>query len=209
MATSYVQVIDRWFDQYGSVLSGGKIYTYEAGTSTPLATYQDLEGLVANTNPVILDAAGTADIRLTNGVAYKLVLTDSDDVTLDEADDVIIGTADSAAGEEYLLAWTYCGTPGAQAFMGSHIFDRSVTFPANLEGSQAAVETAPSATYAVDVQLNGVSTATISYADTGVPTLTTASGATFDCVAGDVLKFIGPDTGTAGDFSALLVGDVQ
>ena len=208
MATSYVQVIDRWFDQYGSILSGGLIETFEAGTSTPLATYQDLDGVVPNTNPVVLDAAGSADIRLTNGVAYKLVLKNSAGVTLDEADDVIIGSLDGASGEEYEVAVGVAGTPGAQAYIHGRTFVRSVNFPANFEGAQGNIQTNPGAQYDIDAQKNGVSVGTISISTSSVFSFSTASGAAFSVVAGDELSFLAPDSGSASDFSFTIYGDV-
>lgn len=66
------------FDLNGDPLEGGKLYTYEAGTSTPKATFIDASGVTANTNPIILDAAGQAIVYLVG--SYKLVLTDADDV---------------------------------------------------------------------------------------------------------------------------------
>ncbi|MEN3973118.1 hypothetical protein WJS89_10600 [Sphingomicrobium sp. XHP0235] len=209
MATSFIQVIDRWFNEYGSVLNGGKLYTYEAGTSTPLATYQDLSGSTPNTNPVILDAAGTATVRLSNGVAYKLVLKNSDDVTLDEADNVIVGTADSTVGEQLLVAMDFVGTPGAQATMRLAEFDRDVTFPADFEGSQASVATNPGASYVVEIQKNGASAGTVTFDTDGVPSFTSVSGATVAFTTGDVLKLVAPaSVGTAADFTFLLVGDL-
>jgi hypothetical protein len=59
----------------GLPLAGGQLFTYIAGTSTPKATYAYSDGS-ANTNPVILDSAGRADVRLDTG-AYKFVLKDS------------------------------------------------------------------------------------------------------------------------------------
>lgn len=58
----------------GAPLAGGKLYTYAAGTTTPLAAYTDATGSTPLPNPVILDASGTATVWL-NG-AYKLVLQD-------------------------------------------------------------------------------------------------------------------------------------
>jgi hypothetical protein len=60
-------------------LAGGLIYTYAAGTTTPLATYISANGLTANTNPIILDAAGRPpnEIWLNGGYSYKFVLKDS------------------------------------------------------------------------------------------------------------------------------------
>ena len=72
--------VQRWFDSNGLPLAGGKMYFYEAGTSTPKATYTTRAGTTANANPVILDANGQADIWLGSGY-YKVVLKDSSDVT--------------------------------------------------------------------------------------------------------------------------------
>lgn len=69
----------RFFDSEGNPLVGGKLYSYLAGTSVPLATYTDYSGGTPNTNPVILDADGYADVYLGNAT-YKFVLTDADDV---------------------------------------------------------------------------------------------------------------------------------
>lgn len=57
-------------DGNGGPLAGGKVYTYEPGTSTPKPTYQDLAKTVANTNPVILDPRGEAVIYWDG--AYKV-----------------------------------------------------------------------------------------------------------------------------------------
>lgn len=70
----------REFDANGAPLAGGKLYTYAAGTTTPLATYTDASGSVANANPIILDAAGRASVWLQPDVLYKFVLRDSADV---------------------------------------------------------------------------------------------------------------------------------
>lgn len=71
----------RAFDSNGDPLSGGKLYAYAAGTSTPLDTYTTRAGSVANANPVVLDANGEADVWMTPGVTYKFVLKNSSDVT--------------------------------------------------------------------------------------------------------------------------------
>jgi hypothetical protein len=54
------------FGSDGLPLVGGKIYTYAAGTSTPIATYTDYYATTANTNPIILDSFGQANIWLIN-----------------------------------------------------------------------------------------------------------------------------------------------
>ena len=71
-------------DNSGNVLSGGKIYTYAAGTTTPAVTYTSSNGLTANSNPIILNSAGRVpyEIWLTDGVSYKFVLKDSNDTLI-------------------------------------------------------------------------------------------------------------------------------
>lgn len=71
----------RFFDSSGDPLSGGKLYTYAAGTSTPLATYTDQTEAVQNANPVILDSNGEAAVWV-GTASYKFVLKTSADVTL-------------------------------------------------------------------------------------------------------------------------------
>jgi hypothetical protein len=52
MATLLTFPLFRAFDPNGLPLAGGKVYTYAAGTSTPLATYTDQAGSTTNANPV-------------------------------------------------------------------------------------------------------------------------------------------------------------
>ena len=67
----------QFFDLNGAPLSGGKLYTYAAGTTTPLASYTDSTGNIANTNPIILDIRGEANGPVTNltGDGTTLVFT--------------------------------------------------------------------------------------------------------------------------------------
>lgn len=61
------------FTNAGAPAVGYQLFTYAAGTSTKLATYTDAALTSANTNPIILDAAGRATIFLT-AASYKFVL---------------------------------------------------------------------------------------------------------------------------------------
>lgn len=70
----------QFFDNDGNVLSGGLIYTYSAGTSTPKTTYTSNLGTIAHTNPIVLDSAGRVpggEIWLTFGSSYKFTIKDS------------------------------------------------------------------------------------------------------------------------------------
>lgn len=79
----------QFFDNNGVPLAGGLLYTYAAGTTTPLATYTTSSGSTANSNPIILDAAGrpAGEIWLT-AAAYKLVLKTSTNVQLWSMDNI-------------------------------------------------------------------------------------------------------------------------
>lgn len=72
----------QFFDDNGNPLTGGKVYTYAAGTTTPAATYTTSTGAVANTNPIILDAAGRTanETWLVAGTLYKFIVKTSADV---------------------------------------------------------------------------------------------------------------------------------
>lgn len=80
----------QFFDDNGDPLSGGKIYTYDAGTTTPRTTYTSYSGLTPNTNPIILDSAGRtpAEIWATNGVSYKYVIKTSTDILIRTWDNI-------------------------------------------------------------------------------------------------------------------------
>lgn len=69
----------QFFTSNGVPLAGGLLYSYLAGTSTPAATYTSATGLIANSNPIVLDAAGRtpAQIWLGDGAFYKFILNDS------------------------------------------------------------------------------------------------------------------------------------
>lgn len=77
----------QFFDANGNPLSGGKLYSYDAGTTTPRATYTDSTGNVANANPVILDTRGEASVWMDSGT-YKLALYTSSNVLVWTVDGV-------------------------------------------------------------------------------------------------------------------------
>ena len=76
-------------DTNGDPVSGGKLYTYVAGTtSTAQVTYSDVNLTSANANPVVLDSAGRATIFIGAGTSFKYVLKTSADVLVWEADNI-------------------------------------------------------------------------------------------------------------------------
>ena len=91
----------QFFNNDGLPLNAGKIYTYQAGSTTPLTTYTDSSGLIANTNPIILGTDGRppSTIWLTEGFFYKFVLKTSAEVTIQTYDNLygIVGATPPAA----------------------------------------------------------------------------------------------------------------
>lgn len=84
-------VAAQFLDNSGNLLSGGKIYTYAAGTTTPQATYTSSSGATAHSNPIILDAAGrvpSGEIWLTDGFQYKFLIKTSTDVQIGSYDNI-------------------------------------------------------------------------------------------------------------------------
>lgn len=68
----------QYFDSpSGRPLSGGKLYTYAAGTTTPKATYTDAAGTTPQANPIILNSRGEPDSPIFWSGAYKIALYDS------------------------------------------------------------------------------------------------------------------------------------
>lgn len=98
----------------GAPLVGGKLYTYVAGTTTPQVSYTDYGGGTANTNPVILDSRGEANVWLGSAL-YKMALYDSNNVliwtvdNLNGADQATLATL-AASGGAALIGYTQGGT---------------------------------------------------------------------------------------------------
>ena len=109
-------VAAQFFTNTGSVLTGGKLYTYAAGTTTPLTSYTTSAGNVARTNPVVLDAAGRVaeggEIWITSA-AYKFVLRDSTDVLIATYDNIF------GFGATSVLNYTGNGTTVGYAVTGN------------------------------------------------------------------------------------------
>ena len=89
MANLHPVIKVQYFDDNGDPLSGGKLYTYVAGTTTNQATYTDQGAGTPNANPVVLDSAGRADVWLDPSLSYKFVLKDSADSTIWTVDNVV------------------------------------------------------------------------------------------------------------------------
>lgn len=109
----------QFFTDSGVPLTGGLVYTYAAGTTTPEATYTTSAGNVAHTNPIVLNSAGRVasggEIWLTDGVSYKFFLQTSAAVTIATYDNITgnagsIFTTLAASSGSSLIGYTQGGT---------------------------------------------------------------------------------------------------
>ena len=140
----------------GLPLNGGLLYTYQAGSSTPLATYSDNAGLVANANPIVLGTDGrpASEIWLTYGYSYKFVLCDSNNNVIQTYDNLygILQTAPtvSATVPSGLIAiwsgslgsipsgWVLCnGANGTPDLRNSFILGAGSTYAVGTTGGSA------------------------------------------------------------------------
>jgi hypothetical protein len=152
----------QFFNDSGVPLTGGLLYTYQAGTTTPAPTYTSTLGTVANTNPIILNAAGRppSEIWLDNAYRYKFVLK--------TAADVLIWTMDNISG------LPSAGSEQRQtATAGQTVFN--INFPYTVGNNS------------LNVYVNGSKQAiTLNYVETSTTRITFVDGLNI----GDIVEFV-------------------
>ena len=163
----------QFFSTAGVPLVGGKLYTYAAGTTTPLATYTSQSGITANTNPIILDSRGEANVWLSSA-AYKLKLTTPADVEIWTVDNV-------GSGEQF----------GTSQFLSS--VSGSDTITANVASPNFTAYTAGQMFNFVAAAANTTTSVTLNLNSLGAKTVTKAGTIALsvgDIVAGQVIPVI-------------------
>lgn len=90
-------------DGNGNPINGGKVCTYAAGTTTPIATYTDVTGATPNLNPIIADPAGRFTAWLLPGTSYKFIYQDAS------------GTANTCDGVTFRTVDNVSAIPGSSA----------------------------------------------------------------------------------------------
>lgn len=115
----------QFFDSNGVPLAGGKVYTYAAGTSSALATYTDSTETSQNTNPVILDSAGQANIWL-GAAFYKIVVQDAGGVQISTTDNVSSTNLPFVTASTFLEGTPVNGPINSDVIMGSLALHRLV-----------------------------------------------------------------------------------
>jgi hypothetical protein len=152
----------QFFTNSGVILSGGKLYTYAAGTTTPKVTYTSSSGSTAHTNPIILDSAG----RVPGGEIwllappYKFILYTSTDVLIATYDNI------SGIGAAEFQVQNFTGTGSQTVFtLSSAPLSENITFvyingvyqqknTYTVSGTTLTFSTAPPVTSSIEVMFN-------------------------------------------------------
>lgn len=115
MTNAYLAPVPRFqaFAPNNAFLVGGQLFTYAAGTNTPIVTWQDAGATIPNTNPIILNSLGECTVFLAPNVGYKLVLEDSAGNTYWSQDNIygpilttLFGGVDTGSVNAYALSFT-------------------------------------------------------------------------------------------------------
>jgi len=132
----------QFFDSNGDPLSGGKVWTYTAGTTTPKNSYTTSSGLVANTNPVILDSAGRADIYLIG--SYRIDVLTSTDAPVESVDNLTAfstgGNMDADVYDPANIAQQVVGTAAVQTLTNKTLTSPTLSTPVITGFSTASTE---------------------------------------------------------------------
>lgn len=128
MPTTYTAGRFQAFDSNGDPLSGGRLYTYAAGTLTPQATYTTAALTTPNANPVILDSQGRAPVWLSSSVSYRMILKTAADVTITDDDNIVNDSA--------MLAADLLNTASTSLGAGMVGFGDQIAYPAGTVGGK-------------------------------------------------------------------------
>jgi hypothetical protein len=152
----------QFFTNSGVPLTGGKLYTYAAGTTTPQATYTSSSGGTAHANPIILDSAGRVpggEIWL-SALPYKFVLNTSTDVLIATYDNISgIGAASyqvqnfTGTGSQVVFTLSTASLGENYTFVYINgVYQQKNTY--TVSGTTVTFSTAPPYTASIEVMYN-------------------------------------------------------
>ena len=90
--------LSQQFDSQGKPLNGGRLYFFQAGTTTPQSAYQDSGLTIAYPNPIVLDSAGRVPQFFLADGSIKIRLENAAGVTQVAADGILVIGASSGGG---------------------------------------------------------------------------------------------------------------
>jgi hypothetical protein len=220
MAVLYVPHFVQFFNSNGDPLSGGKLYTYSAGTTTPKATYTNEGGATPNANPVVLDSAGRAVVFLTG--SYKFRLEDSLGNLIRETDNVTAFSTQASTVDNIVANFTETVVATGDSFIFADASDSNATRRDTIQGILDLVPatnvSAISSTVATtsgttqDISLNAnikqftVNLSSVSFNASAQPTLLLGTSGSFETSGyAAICSFVSTAVGTASSSSAIIM----
>lgn len=197
MAARLELLKEQFFDNDGAVLSGGLLYTYVVGTTTEKATYTTALGDVEQANPVVLDTTGRVATDLYGVGAYKIVIKDSAETTIDT-----IPTVSGVNSASFTTIGDYSGDLDAAI---TAISTTATTLYINSAATMSAAVTVPTTCKIVVLTGGSINQSTYALAINGdfeapPKQVFTGSGTvTFGLISEIVVEWMGNIDGTADD----------
>jgi hypothetical protein len=169
----------QFFDASGRALAFGCVFSYQTLSATPLATYTDYSGVVANANPLVLTAGGyvgTGGLWLQAGLAYRLVVKSAGGTNC--ATGSTISTVDGIGGGTTTLTTmvTYSATPTFAAAAQNQLFEITLTGNATSQ-PLTAVGITPPAVFTWEITQDGSGAHTFTWPSNTLGGSTISSGA--------------------------------
>lgn len=194
---------------YAIVAVSGAVsgYTDWRTASVSIGAVVGVSSVAGRTGDVVITSADLADLgeAIDDRVAVLLVAAGLT-LTYNDAGDLL---TIALPAQPFDASAFYPGAPSASAKVLRVPIARAVTFAANFAGSYAKAGTAATASTAFDVQKNGVSVGTITFAIGATSaTFVSSGGAAVNFAAGDVLGIVAPVTpdATLADIGFVLAG---
>jgi hypothetical protein len=199
----------QFFDDNGVPLNGGLLYTYAAGTTTPLATYTSSNGVTANSNPIVLDSAGRVpyQVWLTNGSDYKFILQTSTGVTVWTEDDVEANSdlaALAASNGSSLIGFIQAGIGAVARTVQSKLRDTVSVKDFGAVGNGVADDTA-----AIQAAITYAKTLTAPELIVDYGTYLTSASLTFDLPNHSTISFLGLIRSSVSSSPAIRIGSTS
>lgn len=193
----------RFWNNDGTLASGGKVYVYEPGTTTLKNSWTDSTQASANTNPVILDSKGEADIWTSGLCKINVLQSDNVQVTGYPVDNVGGGQS------SYDISGFLSGKPTNGEIVLRLPMVRAVTLDVNFAGSRGSASVAATASTTYVIAQNGTTIGTMVFA-LGATTASFVAAAAVTLADGDILSVTAPATAdaTLANVGFILVGNI-
>lgn len=157
----------RFYKNDGTPNALGKVYTYEAGTTTPTETYTSSSASVANTNPIILDNKGEADIWVVGQIKVNVEETNDNGGTYSQVTGWPVDNVGSGvSNNDAQMRWggTATGTANALAIapspsISAYVTGQSFVFKSSANANTAATTISISGLTAITAQMDGAAMA--------------------------------------------------